>query len=488
MKITTTSKLFFAILGACVLVAVASGIAVRLSFDYAFVDFLQEQSEPDIRAIEQELEASYAQHGNWDFLRQEAQDRGRPPMAMGAPPDLPSEVAGGPRGPEGLPPPGNDGGPSPRDFAGRAQPPRPPFTVYDTHRKPVTSEGPPAPPDSARRALVVAGHTVGWLAVAGPAALVDSAGQRFKQREAQATWIIVGFTILLSAAISILLARILLAPVKRIVGATHRLAGGDYATRVSETGGDELQTLASNFNQLAQSLEKNERMRRDFIADISHELRTPLSVLRGELEAIEDGVRRPDAATLASLQAEVGMLNQLIDDLYELALADIGQLSFEMVSLDVVPVVEAACDAFRERLAARSIALEFEAEGGSGETAISGDPYRLTQLCKNLLENALRYTNAGGLARVAIRTAEDTVIVDVQDSYPPVPDPLLPHLFERFFRVDSSRSRQSGGAGLGLALCKHIVQRHNGTIEASRSPLGGLRILVRLPRLNSAHD
>jgi two-component system, OmpR family, sensor histidine kinase BaeS len=486
MKITTTSKLFLAILGACVLVAVALGIAVRLSFEYAFVDFLQERSEPEIRAIEQELEASYAQHGNWDFLRQQAPDGGHPPMDMGAPPDMPPGAVGGPRGPGGMPPSGGDGGPLSGDFAGRPQPPHPPFTVYDTHMKLVASEGPPAPPESKRRALVVAGQTVGWLAVAGPGALVDSAGQRFKERQAQATWVIVGFTILLSAAISILLARILLAPVKRIVGATHRLASGDYATRVSETGGDELQRLASNFNLLAQSLEKNERMRRDFIADISHELRTPLSVLRGELEAIEDGVRRPDAATLASLQAEVGMLSQLIDDLYELALADIGQLSFEMVSLDVVPVVEAACDAFRERLAARSIALEFEA--GGGEATISGDPYRLTQLCKNLLENALRYTNAGGIARVAIRTAEDAVFIDVQDSYPPVPEPLLPHLFERFFRVDSSRSRQSGGAGLGLALCKHIVQRHGGIIEASRSPLGGLGILVRLPRLNSAHD
>ncbi|WP_322045615.1 ATP-binding protein [Paraburkholderia sp. J67] len=513
MKASITSKLFLAIFCACVLVAVAMGVAIRASFEFGFVDFLQEQEASDITSLQRELEAAYAQHGNWDFMRNLMQG---PPPDEGVP--LPGEPPGpgdagppggpggpgGQTGPNGQIAPGGPGGPNGANGANsaggpdgmrpdartdspfgpdaeRARPHRPPFRLYDADMKLVTRAGPPPPPDAVRHPLKFNGKVVGWIAVTGPAALINQAEQRFKDRQIQATWIIVGFTALLSAIMAIVLARTLLTPIKRIVTATHRLAGGDYATRVPAKGRDELQMLASDFNRLAASLEKAESDRRDFIADVSHELRTPLSVLRGELEAIEDGVRRPDAATIASLQAEVAMLSQLIDDLYELSLADIGQLSFEKVPLDLAPIVEASCDAFRERLAAKQIALQFESR--DAHATLSGDPYRLTQLWKNLLENALRYTNAGGRVHVAITANDHAVQVDVQDSFPPVPTPLLPHLFDRFFRVDPSRSRQSGGAGLGLALCKHIVEQHGGTIEASRSPLGGLRILVQLPRL-----
>ncbi len=516
MRASITFKLFLAILSACVLVAVAMGVAIRASFEFGFVDFLQEQAATELASLERELETAYAQHGNWDFMRNRMPgpqpfDGAPPPgFADGSPPGAlnglgPNDLdgPGGPGGfrePDGLNGPDGAGGPNgpilPHgiqnedgktsafgpDAFGRSRPHRPPFSLYDANMNLVTKAGPAPPPEATRHPLRVKGQIVGWLAVTGPAALISQAEIRFKDRQIQATWIIVGFTALLSAAIAMVLARTLLTPIKRIVAATHRLAGGDYATRVPAKGRDELQMLASDFNRLAASLEKAEGDRRDFIADISHELRTPLSVLRGELEAIEDGVRRPDAATITSLQAEVAMLSQLIDDLYELSLADIGQLSFEKVPLDLTPIVEASCDAFRERLAAKRIALEFESD--IGHATLSGDPYRLTQLWKNLLENALRYTNAGGQVHVAITEDDHALYVDVQDSFPPVPAPLLPHLFDRFFRVDPSRSRQSGGAGLGLALCKRIVETHGGTIEASRSPLGGLRVLVQLPRLH----
>lgn len=514
MRASITFKLFLAILSACVVVAVAMGVAIRASFEFGFVDFLQEQAATELASLERELETAYAQHGNWDFMRNpmpgpQPFDGGPPPdeplgFANANPPGAPGPLnglgpndmnrPGGPVGPGGPGGPGGpilpdgllpDGGkPSPfgPDTFGHSRPHRPPFSLYDANMNLVTKAGPAPPPEAVRHPLKVKGQIVGWIAVTGPAALINQAEIRFKDRQIQATWIIVGFTALLSAAIAMVLARTLLTPIKRIVTATHRLAGGDYATRVPAKGSDELQMLASDFNRLAASLEKAEGDRRDFIADVSHELRTPLSVLRGELEAIEDGVRRPDAATIASLQAEVAMLSQLIDDLYELSLADIGQLSFEKVPLDLAPIVEASCDAFRERLAAKQIALGFESK--VGHATLSGDPYRLTQLWKNLLENALRYTNAGGQVHVAITEDDHAVYVDVQDSFPPVPAPLLPHLFDRFFRVDPSRSRQSGGAGLGLALCKRIVETHGGTIEASRSPLGGLRVLVQLPRLH----
>ncbi|WP_118181576.1 ATP-binding protein [Paraburkholderia phosphatilytica] len=536
MKLGITSKLFLAISAACILVAVAMGVAVRLSFQRGFIDYLGAQAAAGTEQLSRGLETEYAKHGNWDFLRNNQsawnalvartvlgtrsgngsnggfQRRFGPPGANNGndqgPPS--GDFQGPPGGPPG-PPPGAplDGPPGPPpDFAGGGNggnnanggpgngPPdrfgpgfgpgperTPPTALYDTQMQRVAGNGPPPMPDARREAVTVNGQTVGWLVVASPSNLLYAADRQFQSQQVRATWIIVGFAALLAAAFAMVLARLILAPIRRVVLATHRLASGDYSARVPEAGGDELHQLAVDFNQLANSLDKAARARRDFIADISHELRTPLAVLRGELEAIEDGVRSPDKTTIASLQSEVAMLSQLIDDLYELSLADIGALSFEKVPVDVAPLVESAAEAFRERLASRNLALE--THFGDEPALMSGDPHRLTQLLKNLLENAVRYTDPGGKVRVAVTADADLVQIDVQDSFPAVPEPMLPHLFDRLFRVDASRSRQSGGAGLGLALCQHIVREHGGTITAMRSPFGGLWINMRFHSLKS---
>ncbi|WP_241024612.1 ATP-binding protein [Burkholderia sp. Ac-20365] len=511
MRVGITSKLFVAISAACILVAVTMGIAVRWSFEHGFLGYLQRQSQSHSLQLQHELEAAWAKHRSWDFLKDraaaaaaipEALDAGVPPPG---PPDMnaphygpPPDGAPDDNGAQPGPPPEDAGGPpgernmqdgqDRRD--GRGPGPQgnrhPPFRVYDVDMHSLLQKGPPPPPDAPRLPLTVDGKVIGWLVVAGPEVMFHSADRQFQQQQVRATWIIVGFAALLAACVAVVLARLLLAPVRRLVAATHRLASGDYSIRVPESGSDELHDLAADFNRLAISLGNAERSRRNLIADISHELRTPLAVLRGELEAIEDGVRKPDRTTLASLQAEVGLLSQLIDDLYELSLADIGQLSFEKVRLDVAPIVEAAADSFRDRLADKKIALETEI--GTASVIMLGDPYRLTQLMKNLLENALRYTDAGGKVRVMVAKHEHEIRIDVQDTHPAVPEPLLPHLFDRLFRVDASRSRQSGGAGLGLALCKHIVSQHGGTIDALRSPLGGLWIAVRFATLEAKDD
>ncbi|WP_109484217.1 ATP-binding protein [Paraburkholderia sp. C35] len=513
MRIGITSKRFVAISAACILVAVTMGVAVRWSFEYGFLGYLQRQSQSHSTQLQQQLETAWARHRSWDFLKDpaataaaipEAIDAGVPPPG---PPDMTARHDGPPPdgaqdgGPNGDPdgegaqpgPPPNELGPPPdmRDMRGGRghgmQGNRhPPFRVYDVDMHSVLQKGPPPPPDAPRLPLTVDGKVIGWLVVAGPEVMFHSADRQFQQQQVRATWIIVGFAALLAACVAVVLARVLLAPVRRLVEATHRLASGDYSIRVPDTGSDELHNLAADFNRLAISLGHAERSRRNLIADISHELRTPLAVLRGELEAIEDGVRKPDRTTLASLQAEVALLSQLIDDLYELSLADIGELSFEKVRLDVAPVVEAAAESFRDRLADKKIALE--ADVGAVSAIMLGDPYRLTQLMKNLLENALRYTDAGGKVRVAVAKHDNEIHIDVQDTHPAVPEPLLPHLFDRLFRVDASRSRQSGGAGLGLALCKHIVSQHGGTIDALRSPLGGLWIAVRFATLETKDD
>jgi two-component system sensor histidine kinase BaeS len=293
-----------------------------------------------------------------------------------------------------------------------------------------------------------------------------------------ATWIIVGLSVLLAALVSLLLARMLLAPVRRIARATHRLARGDYAVRVTSSSSDELGQLAGDFNRLANSLERNERLRRALMADISHELRTPLAVLRGEIEALQDGLRAPTAQTLASLRHEVLLLSKLIDDLYELSLADAGALNYRMEPVDLGAIAEAAVSLYREPFSRRGIEVELRAPPG---LSMLGDAQRLAQLLGNILENSLRYTDGPGRLRLVVEGADAGIRLIIEDSAPGVPEELLARVFERLFRVEPSRSREHGGAGLGLAICQRIVEAHGGVIAAESSELGGLRVVIVFP-------
>ena len=211
---------------------------------------------------------------------------------------------------------------------------------------------------------------------------------------------------------------------------------------------------------------------------------TPLAVLKGELEAIEDGVRQPTRDNLAALQNEVGALTQLVDDLYELALADVGALSYQMAPIDLREVIEPELQLLRHVATERG--LRVRAELPPQPLRVMGDAGRLRQLLRNILTNALRYTDAGEdvPAHIEVRLGleGEQVAIDVVDAPPGVPDELLPRLFDRFFRVEASRNRASGGSGLGLAICRSIAQAHEGSIEARHAPSGGLWVAVRLPR------
>lgn len=219
-------------------------------------------------------------------------------------------------------------------------------------------------------------------------------------------------------------------------------------------------------------------MRRDFMADISHELRTPLAVLRGELEAIQDGVRQFTPESVTSLQAEVATLTKLVDDLHQLSMSDEGALAYQKKSVDAVSLVEIAAGAFRERFASRNLTLSLELPESA---TVFGDPHRLMQLFNNLLENSLRYTDSGGRTLIQLIPRDNTLLLRFADSGPGVSDEQLQRLFERFYRTEGSRNRASGGSGLGLAICLNIVEAHGGAIHAAHSPFGGVSITVELP-------
>jgi two-component system sensor histidine kinase BaeS len=272
----------------------------------------------------------------------------------------------------------------------------------------------------------------------------------------------------------------LLRPVRQVAQASHRLAAGDYGVRVPERrSNDEVGQLSRDFNQLAHTLQRNEAMRREFMADVSHELRTPLGVLNGELEAMEDGVRPLDRSALGGLRGEVATLHKLVDDLYELSLADVGALSYRKAELELGELLRATASAFSERLAASGLSLALDLP--PSPLPVFGDERRLRQLFNNLFENSCRYTDTGGRLQVRARREGADTVIDFQDSAPGASAEQLPRLFDRFFRAEASRNRRSGGAGLGLSICQRIVEAHEGRIEALASELGGLWLRVQLP-------
>ena len=453
-----TSKLFLAILATCIVVALAMGAAMRYSFHASFTNYLHERDQRRAEILTDTLAEVYRELGSWDPLRTEPRLWWR--ILRAAP---------------GTGPGRTDDGFSPST----------PFFLVDRDGRAVAGAGvrntltAPVHRHLDRTPIQVDGATVGWL-VRQPLGLPpDALDERFATQQLQATWMTGIVSVLVAALVSLLLARMLLAPIQRIGRATHQLAAGQYHTRVTVDRHDELGQLADDFNRLATTLEKNETLRRELVADISHELRTPLAVLRGELEALQDGVRSLTPASIESLQHEVATLQQLITDLHELALADVGAMTYRLQRIDALAVLRQACQAYAERLAARP--LQWQAELPDAPIWLQGDEQRLSQLFHNLLENTLRYTDPGGQVRLRARRQGNALHIDLEDSAPGVPTELLPRLFERLFRVEHSRNRDHGGSGLGLAICQRIVEAHGGQIRALPSALGGIHIQVILP-------
>jgi len=303
---------------------------------------------------------------------------------------------------------------------------------------------------------------------------------RFMERQSESFIWIALLMILLSAGLAWLLAYTLGRPLKRITTAAKALAVGRYDIRLPVESTDELGQLARDFNDMAAALEQSEQARRRWVADISHELRTPLAVLRGELEALQDGIRPLTANAIDSLFGDVMRLNRLTEDLYQLSLSDQGALSYRKVHVNPVELLEDDLASLKPEFQNKQISIKWTNNLAS-PISIYADPDRLSQLYRNLLTNSANYTDSKGQLAITIFRKADKLVLNFSDSEPGVPEHELPKLFDRFYRVESSRSRYLGGAGLGLALCSNIVKAHNGTIQAQSSPLKGLTICIELP-------
>jgi signal transduction histidine kinase len=334
-------------------------------------------------------------------------------------------------------------------------------------------------------ALVTVGIvTVGVLRVGGEAfaSLMTAAGdsaeharEMFDASVATVAWFAAAVGVVVAVALSVLLARRLARPIERMAGAADRVAGGDLTVRVAEEGPDELRSLAASYNAMAARLAEQEAIRREFVVNASHELRTPLTNLQGYLEALRDGVLPPDPATFDSLREEVDRLTRLAASLDVLA-GEPGEPPAPR-SVDLAAIVRSAAELTSPALARRSIALEVSAAGPLVVTARADD---LAQVVSNLLQNAVRYTPAGGRVVVTAARTEDGVTVRVANTGPAIPTEDLPRVWERFYRVEKSRDRERGGAGIGLAIVRQLVEEAGGRVGA-RSDAGWTTFWFSLP-------
>lgn len=285
---------------------------------------------------------------------------------------------------------------------------------------------------------------------------------------------------LAAAAASTFVAGRIVNPVRSMMQVSRLIAGGDYRQRVRVPGNDELAELALSFNRMAGRLEDTERRRRELIGDVAHELRTPLAGIRSLMEGLVDGVLPAGPDTFLDVQREVARLQRLVQDLEELSRAEAGRISLELQEVDPADLIHRAAGRLRPQFDDKGVTLREDIAGGL--PAIRADPGRILQALLNLLGNALQYTPAGG--RVTVRACRQgaEVIVAVEDTGIGVAAEHLPHLFERFYRVDRSRTRPGGGSGIGLTIAAHLVEAHGGAIRAeSRGPGQGSTFTFTLP-------
>ena len=267
-------------------------------------------------------------------------------------------------------------------------------------------------------------------------------------------------------------------PVRKLTHAAENVAAGDLSGRVEIQSGDEIGQLALAFNRMADNLAQADELRRRMTADIAHELRTPLSIIRGQVEAIQDGIFPPDAEHLAPIHDETMLLNRLVEDLRTLALAEAGQLPLQRTEVDPAALVERVVAKFHPLTVAKSVTLEVDAPP---ELALAlMDSQRIEQVLTNLLANAIRHTPAGGTVSVSARSDQD-LVVEVSDTGPGIAPADLPHVFDRFWRGDKSRARDRGGAGLGLAIARQLVEAHSGRIWVESEPNAGSTFGFALP-------
>ena len=308
--------------------------------------------------------------------------------------------------------------------------------------------------------------------------------------------LLLGFALVLSLAFGAALAGSLTADLRRLADGARRMAAGDLAARVAVAGDDEVGELARAFNAMAAAVQaafgrqrRAEQARRDLIAAVSHDLRTPLTALRAMAEALQDGVVADPATTrryLRTMLGEIGRLDALIADLFELSRLDAGELRLDRRPVAIAALIEATILGQQAQAERQGVRLEHEDD--DSPTPVAVDPARVQRVLANLVQNALQHTPAGGRVTVRARSDGAMVEVEVADTGAGIAAHALPHVFERFYRADPARGREHGGAGLGLAIARGLVEAHGGRIWAESEVDRGTIVRFTLPTPAHGHE
>jgi len=336
--------------------------------------------------------------------------------------------------------------------------------------------------------IKVEGNTAGWLGLVNNQEPTQPLDQMFRHTQSMIFYMLGGLFLVILVFIGITYSKYILRPITRLASATKKVGSLNFNTRIPVESTDEIGELAENFNDMAKKLEHYEQNQKQWLMDISHELRTPLSVLLCEIDALKDGIRKPTQTLLVSLSDEIRHLVKLVNDISDISLIETGIFTVKKKLVKPIPILSHEAYIFKERFESNDMSIEFELEPEATDLKIFSDSNRLMQLFSNIFENAIHYTKKPGRLVIRQNYTENYIRFVFEDSGPGIPDEALPLIFNRLYRADSSRSRKTGGNGLGLAICKSIVERHNGKILARNVEGGGLAIEILLPIVNDPGD
>lgn len=350
------------------------------------------------------------------------------------------------------------------------------LSLYDAKRQFVVGE--PSSDQISYRPIIVDDKVVGYLGLKPVLDQDDALSINFFSNQKRYLFLVYGLTILASLIAALLLATYFKKPIQRLLNGTRELTQGNYQHQVKINRNDELGDLSNELNQLAEILNQHETSRRQWVADTSHELKTPLAVLQAQIEAMQDGIRKATPEHLDAMMRQVSSLKKLTQDLADLAQADAQQLKCYFTAVNPWDVVVQEVENFKPKFEQANLNVSVQGDA----PVLQLDTDRFKQIVVNLLSNSIRYTELGGEIQIHTEQTETAWSLYVDDSPYGLTDEQLRHLGERFYRVDDSRTRSTGGTGLGLALSCKIAQAIGGSLGFEHSPLGGLRCKLTFPK------
>ena len=289
-------------------------------------------------------------------------------------------------------------------------------------------------------------------------------------------------SIMTSIAIIWIISRRTLNPITNIVNTSKYLSKGDFTKRIDQSVSGELSEIVTAFNYMASELQKLDEQRKIMIADIAHELRTPMTNLKGYIEGWSDGIIKPDNETLKILDYQVNTLSKIIDDLSTLSLAESGMLSLNISEFELNNKISEIINNFKLRSQSQNINI---INNITPDITINYDPQRFTQIVTNILNNSILATDDGGIISFSTSTNNNNLLLKISDNGTGIPKDELPYIFDRFYRTDKSRNRQSGGSGLGLSIVKYLIESHNGTIKINSELSKGTEVLIFIKKFNT---